>query len=412
MPGRKRGVVYLAALILACIPLGSTSAHASSAYPCFGAPADYVAAFDTARGQAADGAVTYAEPRWYDEQQSWATHALAFPGHHSDHIHMGRCVPNGETWTATNRPMDVEYTFHNDTAYTVKSAGMSYLWGDPNAGPTAKGYAASATQIAELQAAADASGGGVVTHAFQSYQMAVPPVNGFKEVRNSLSLVRKTVDAVFPTWILDARWYETDNVAGLTTAAGINGQIAVRNRSHVTFPKAGDPATIQDDYHHSGWCGMTGTPFGSTQTAGSALFTRSLLAPSWTGDRSVCLYVSDGGGPALLMIDPDFHHHYDAPTAACPNVDANGNCLGVWYWQPTGVRHEIFGGAGGQQNVAVTIPGSVLAALTPGPHRLVFRSDDFPDCVRNNNFTSWSGCPADVRGEWTNISVLPFLAEA
>lgn len=402
--------LFIAALIAGVLVGVSAAPAMAASSPCFGAPADYVAAFDTARGQAADGSVTYSEPRWYDEQQSWATPPFGMmPGHHSDHIHMGRCLPNGETWTTTNRPIDVEYTFHNAAAYTISSVGMSYLWGDPNAGPTANGWKATTAQIAALQAAADASGN-AVTHVFQSYQMATPPVNGFKEIRSSLALSKKTSSAVFLTWALDTRWYETDNIAGLATAAGINGQIAVRNRSHVTFPKPGAPTTISDDYHHSGWCGMTGVPFGATQTAGSALFMRSVVSAAWSGDKAVCLYVTDGGGPATLMIDPDFHNHYTGPTAACPNVDANGNCLGVWYWQPANARHEIFSAAGAPQNITVTIPGSVVATLAPGPHRLVFKSDDFPDCFRNSGAAQdWHLCPVDVRGVWTNVSVLPFV---
>ena len=398
----------LALLMIVSVIAVSAQTAAASSYACFGAPVDYVTAFDTVRGQPADGAVTYSEPRWYDEQQSWATPAFALPGHHSDHIHMGRCIPNGATWAATNRPLDVSYTFHNDTAYTVQSVGSNYLWGDPNAGPTFTAWKGTAAQIAELQAAADASGNGNVTHVYQSYQMATPPVNGFKEVRSSLTLAKKTTDAVFQSWALDSRWYETDNIAGLSSAAGINGQIAVRNRSLVKFPKVGDPTTIQTDYHHAGWCGVDGTPFGATQTAGSALLTANLVSQPWSGDQSVCLYVTDGGGPATLMIDPDFHNHYTAPTPACPNVDANGNCLGVWFWQPSNPRHEIFSGAGSPQNVTVTIPGSVIAGLAPGNHRLVFKSDDMPDCFRQSGAVQdWHLCPTDVRGPWTDVSVLP-----
>lgn len=399
-------ILTVAALAFVGVQLHSAApAQAVTTYPCFGVPAEYVAAFDTVRGQPADGKVTYNERRWYDEQQSWATPGLTQPGHHSDHVHMGRCIPNGKkSWVTKNRPIDVEYTFHNDTSYTVVSAGSQYLWGDANAGPTALAWSATPDQIAELQAGVDVSGDGNVAHVFQSYAMAPPPVNGFKEIRTSISFIGRDSAAVFPKWALDTRWYETDNIPGLATAAGIGGQIAVRNRSIVTFVKpASTGGGTQNDYHHSGWCGMNGVPFGATQTAGSALFTATRVSTPWVGDQTVCLYVTDGGGPATLMIDPDFHHHYDAPTAACPNVDANGNCLGVWYWQPSNSEKSIFSGPGSPQNIPVTIPGSVIAGLAPGPHRLVFKSDDEAECFRRG-----LPCPSDVRGTWTNISVLPF----
>jgi hypothetical protein len=111
----------------------------------------------------------------------------------------------------------------------------------------------------------------------------------------------------------------------------------------------------------------------------------------------------------MLMIDPDFHNHYDAPTADCPNVDAYGNCLGKWFWEPSNLRKELFG----LVKQPVTIPHSVIASLAPGYHKLVFLSTDVGECIRGTmNATYPNGnlaaCPPDVRGSWTTVSVLPF----
>ena len=103
------------------------------------------------------------------------------------------------------------------------------------------------------------------------------------------------------------------------------------------------------------------------------------------------------------MIDPDFHHHYPAPTAACPNVDAHGNCLGKWVWEPPNPRKEIFSPPGIGIQYPVTIPKSAIAKLANGLHKLVFLSTDQADCARQGR-----PCSPGTRGSWTTVSVLPF----
>jgi hypothetical protein len=163
------------------------------------------------------------------------------------------------------------------------------------------------------------------------------------------------------------------------------------------------------DYHHSGWRGLNPpqalSAFVPSMGKGSAAWGRDQVWNAWseTQDTTVGLYVTDGGGPAALMIDPDFHNHYDAPTASCPNVDAAGNCLGKWFWKPANARQELFSAPGVSVWPNVTIPASVIASLSPGLHKLVFMTSDLGDCARQGR-----PCPIDMRGIWTNVHVLPF----
>lgn len=396
---------YLAtlALLLSAFAFSGSQAHtATTMISCAGAPSEYVAAFDTVRGQAKDGAVKYPYATWYDEQQNWATHAGEVPGHHSEHVHIGRCIPNGQT-VGRRIHSDVEVTFHNMTDYAVVEFSSSMLCCDSNSGPSDTVYSASATELAELQAGLNASAGGQTTHVFQSQAWTNPTTNGFKEVRTGMDLRKSGDTAIFLRWIVDPYWYMTANYPDLPFAAAFpDGQIAVRNRAHVFFPEPGNPSNIVSDYSHGGWGGLKPrTACGESRTAGSAQFTRSVIWNYWADGRSKtpCLYVTDGGGPALLMIDPDFHHHYDAPTASCPNVDTHGNCLGRWFWR----NNDLFSGSGTIVNMPVKIPASVITALPAGKHRLVFLHHDEGDCARQG-----VPCPPDMRGIWTDVSVLPF----
>lgn len=397
-------LLILSGLLLSMFYAGQASA--ATFIGCFGAGVDpaYVTAFDAAGGRSVNGQVDYEQARFYDEQQTWATPRLETPGHHSEHVHVGMCIPNAQTISKPFR-MDVLYTFHNMQDYRIESASMSAV---SQTGSRSL-WQASAADVARLQAAADAS---CPTCANNVQKVAIsveatdPPTNnGLKEIRGAIATVKDGPDAVFLQWNTDPRWYITDAWPGLPSSTPIPSQRAVRVRPIINFPKAGDPSTIQTDYHHSGWCGMDGN-YGSGTVTGSYTWTRTNVAKPWldTASKRICLYVTDGGGPATLMIDPDFHHHYDSPTAACPNIDAHGNCLGVWYWQPDNSRKELFNVI--QQEVV--IPASVVASLSTGMHKLVFKSDDFAECVRNHNFNDWDLCPPDVRGAWSNVSVLPF----
>lgn len=395
-------LVSLAAAIVVVLSGSNPPPAQAALIGCFGAPADYIAAFDTAGGQSQNGQVEYPQPRFYVEEQTWATHALETPGHHSEHQHVAACIPNAQTMTGTYR-LDMAYTLHNMQDYAIQSASMSAV---SQTGSRSL-WQASAAQVAQLQAAADASCptcANNVQKVFFSVTTDAPTNNGLKEIRGGLATVKSGPEAVFLQWNTDVRTYETDNFAGLPASTPIPSQRAIRVRPLINFPKQGDPSTIQTDYHHSGWCGMDGN-YGSGTVTGSYTWTRTNVSKVWpdAADKRVCLYVTDGGGPAMLMIDPQFHTHCTTPPPG-HTCDAAGNDLGVWQWQPPNARKELFGNV--QQEVI--IPASVIASLSPGVHRLVFKSDDFPECVRTANFANWDNCPPDVRGSWTNVSVLPF----
>lgn len=332
------------------------------------------------------------------EHQTWATPFGQIPGHHSEHMHQMTAFPLGVTFTDAIPwdIIDVGYTFHNVADYKVIASSQSAVTqnGSRNV------WSATQAQLNELQAAMDASSSGAVIKVYQSYPITRPTMNGIKELRGGIQVQADGPEAIFKTWRLDQRVYYTDNYAGLPASTPLINQQAVRLRSQVAFPKQGDPTIIQDDYHHSGWSGMDGQ-YGTLQgEQGSQTWNRTKIAKVWsdTADKKIGLYVTDGGGPATLMIDPDFHNHYDAPTAACPIVE-NGNCLGKWAWTPSNARKELYG----LVNQEVVIPKAVIASLAPGIHKLVFLSTDNAECVRANN-----PCPPDARGSWSNVSVLPF----
>lgn len=374
---------------------------ASAGSPCFGVGVDpgYLAAFDARSGPV--GAINYNEGRFYRESQSWATPVGADPGHHSEHIHMAECIPNGRTLTGPF-PLDIAFTFHNMDDYKIVSASESAVTPSGNSSAI---WTATPAQLARLQAAADASGNGSVQRVFFTVTTLPAKVNGWKEVRGGITTLADGPNAIFHDWRLDARWYYIDNYSSLPAVAPTAplSQNALRMRPQISSENA-DGTITGLKYHHSGWCGMDGIDHLSATydtDCASARWTSANISKVWadTADKSLTLYVTDGGGDALLMIDPDFHNHYAAPTASCPNVDANGNCLGLWYWQPGNARHEIFG----HTFPVVTIPKTVVASLPAGLHKLVFLSSDAPECERLGN-----PCPSDARGEWTNVEVLPF----
>src|ERR1043165_4819208 len=104
----RRALVIGVVLAIAWL-LGPGIARAGT--PCFGAGVDpgYLAAFDARSGPA--GAINYNQGRFYRESQSWATPLGVEPGHHSEHIHMASCIPNGRTLTAPFG-LDIAFTFH------------------------------------------------------------------------------------------------------------------------------------------------------------------------------------------------------------------------------------------------------------------------------------------------------------
>lgn len=401
-------------------------ASAEPLISCFGAGLDkgYVAEFDQLEGQGGtNGLVDLPYPAWFLMNQSWGTHPGDTPGNHSEHFHVDMCFPNGETITTGSFPIYIKFTAHNVTDYKLLGFSMSAVTGPDFSGDNqgSRGskrlFEVGPDILARMQEAMDASGNGSVQVVYFKVMTEPPTRNGWRELRGGFKTEENGPDAIFHTWHFDMRAYWTYNVAGLPAGSPppLN-QRAVRNRSQLTSRRA-DGTITNEDYHHAGYCDMNGQikhPVGSVDpTTGASIdtdcqsqdWTREFMARQWSRsvDKLIGLYVTDGGGHALLMIDPDFHKHYDknnpADQAACPNIDSAGNCLGVWYWEPDNSRHELFNKALPQ----VHIPQSVMASLSPGLHRLVFKSDDAPECERTGKV-----CPPGTRGEWSNVVALPF----
>jgi hypothetical protein len=89
-------------------------------YECFGAPADYLQAFDATDG-VTDGRVMYPEARVYLETQGWLTSPGETPGHHSEHIHMGACFPQGERWRQPNNARTIDFRITSITSSAIAS---------------------------------------------------------------------------------------------------------------------------------------------------------------------------------------------------------------------------------------------------------------------------------------------------
>ena len=156
--------------------------------PCFGAPADYVAANDSRDG-AVDGKVSYPEQRVFLEAQGHVKPSDVTARHHMEHIHIGLCFPYAETWKQPMgaRTVDVRYVFHHNENYTItKVTGLNVNKG----GAGKDGFAATPAQIAELQAAMDASATSTRT-VHQNYLMTGP---FFAKCRKTFKLSVSTIE--------------------------------------------------------------------------------------------------------------------------------------------------------------------------------------------------------------------------
>ena len=144
-------VVLAALTVLIAGGGGSLEAQAQTPLvPCFGAPADYVAAFDNIDG-VMDGKVSCAEPRAYYEAQGQLVPPGVTERHHFEHIHIATCFPYAEDWKQPNnaRTLDMAYTFHHVENYNISKAQANFV----SVGSSGKGFLATAAQKAELEAA-------------------------------------------------------------------------------------------------------------------------------------------------------------------------------------------------------------------------------------------------------------------
>jgi hypothetical protein len=205
-----------------------------------------------------------------------------------------------------------------------------------------------------------------------------------------VNVVRSGPGALVETWSLDARWYPIDAYPGLPVGSIWPNGRYLRMRTIVQFNQtdATGATRLVTDYHHAGFCTS------ESQPDGTDAWTRARIValpkkPIW----NICLRVTDGGGPAVLAIDPNFH-----TPCTTGRYCIDGNNFGRWAkfftaFSPPGIEYV--------QTHA--IPLGKLGMRRGTWHRLVFLSHDEPDCIRGNRV-----CPPGVRPTWTNVAVLPF----
>lgn len=380
----RRLIVF--AVVLAALA-GANQANARS---CFGVKTNpnYLAAFDTVKNQKADGAVRYSQPRWLMEWQTWATPAGQAPGHHSEHIHVAACIPNGQTITGPYR-LDLLYTAFNMVDYKVFQVAMNAV---SKTGSNAI-WVANDAQKAGVQAMLDRADPGAGPQTFAlSVKVNAPPANGFKEIRNAITLDADGPDAVFLRWQHDPRWYYTDAWPSVTnTSEPLTNQRAIRVRPQVQFLNL--DGVLKTDYHHSGFAGFGTCTFPNITDTQSDSWTRGIMSKPWRQSKTICLYNTDGGGQWFLEIDPN--HHVHDPNA--PGGEDHGTLVAT--------EDRRFGSDGNPGLKLVTVPVSEFEHGSL--HKLVFVSHDFPECAGQAGQT-WERCPAGTRGTWTNVTVIPW----
>lgn len=296
---------------------GSTSAQAALV-PCYGAPADYVAAFDAVDGTT-DGAVSYPEPRVFLEEQSHLKPSGVTDRHHFEHIHLGMCFPYAETWVQPSnaRTANVRYVFHNVENYNVSAASSTFVDANNSGG----GYTATAAQLAEIEAAMDASAG-TTTQVFQSYVFKNIGTSCRKTFRPTLNTVRANSSALVDEWFAAGQWTTYIDYAGQPVCNPEFQQDQVRARSWV-LPSGG---YLYNTLYN--------------------LPPASQMSAPVTGTLNVTL--SGTGQPFSAFIDPDFHAHPDS--------------LGLW--------NQDYGPVNGQLPISIPLDG-----VAAGTHRLVVIAD-------------------------------------
>jgi hypothetical protein len=288
------------------------SADSAHAAPCFGAPADYVAAFDAKDGRV-DGQVRYRERRVYLEVQGWLTKRRRTPGHHSEHVHSGTCFPQGQTWARKVRRgwLDYRHMFHNVVGYKVRAVRGGFV-------DTGVEINETDAQLRELNAAARRSAGATVA-VFQSYRLNFRKAksNGRKETRTGLDLRKSSRKALVRRWFTSTGW-----------------------QSYFAFgrKRKTEPVRDCDTIIARNW-----VPRFEYGNAGLGCRWRAArmddpVPGRWAVDAGMARGVRKGS----FHVDPDFHHHPDDS--------------GLW---STRLRRER----------RVTIPAARLAR---GIHRLVY----------------------------------------
>jgi hypothetical protein len=285
-------------------------------YECFGAPADYVQAFDATDGER-DGRVMYPEPRVYLETQGWLTAAGETPGHHSEHIHMGACFPQGERWRQPNdrRTIDFRIIFHNVFGYRVRQFGASFSDADNSGG----GLHASARKLAKLNKAAAASRDTTVT-VFQRYGMRPIGTDCRKSFGPKLEVKRKADEALVHDWFVQASWHTYFKYRGSPRCTPSDTRDSIRGRNW-----------NGTSYH---WAGFLKN------------FRASRMDETKPDSWNIKLSATHGTNQESLHIDPDFHMMPED--------------LGLW--------HEAYSFANATNTVTVPLAENGIHGI----HKLVF----------------------------------------
>lgn len=319
--GLAASLIVMVLVTGAYVSVGSQNGHAQVAtFPCYAAPADYVAAFDGQDGTV-DGAVSYPEPRAYYESQGHLPTNVTI--HHREHIHIATCFPYAEDWKQPNnaRTLDLAYTFFQVENYNITRAFANFV----SVGNSGKGFLATPAQVAELEAAMDASATGA-TKVFQHQTMTgTLQLNCRTTGKMGLTVVRANPDAVVDSWEPEMQ---------ITTNINYAGQGACTPEFTADQMRGRDWPIPAEGYIYSTFLGMP----------------RAGLADVPVSDPwSVTINAVNQN--SLLMIDPDLHNHDpDSP---------DGDDLGLW--------NQDYGVFFGSQTVSIP-----TADLPAGNHRLMF----------------------------------------
>lgn len=364
-------LLIAAALIVVAWPANASAALVG----CFGPPADYITAFDTVRGQSQNGQVDYPYPTVFLEWQGQLTPSSATEvGDSSEHIHLGACIPEGQTLT-TAWNVDARYVFHNVENYDFTGANASTV----TQGGSQTAFAATSAQLAQLNTAAHASGNHMTTTVFTSYAVKAAQTNGLKELRWQVNVDRNAPAALVDTWKVSARAYVTYNYAGLATAPPLGSPDChidyVRTQNWITYHD--EAGVVKTSYGYAGPKESQANPDCTMPLA----WTPGPMATAKPSSWSAPIRTTDGTNRLFAYVDPNFH--------VTPGTYAWGVDLG----NPATTGVLVQGG----YNVPVTVPLGSLG-LAAGVHRFMVQGHKWPQ-------------PPQIKPISTSIVVYPFKVQ-